>query len=470
MKFHRGRSVRVYDMTDLLLIMSKNDWNHHFKTEPLHLPGQRMVKTGAAVTLCLLFYLLTGCQGKTMPAEAAISAIICMQPCVHDTTQSGQSRLLGTVLGAVWGFLFLLGMALLPELGRNIWLLYPLIGLGTLISLHSAVLIRRPDASGLAAIVFVCVVIAYPDIENPLEQAFLRILDVLLGTTVAVLVNSVRLPRVRQRNKLFFLSVSDLTNEHYAPFSPAVRFRLESLLRKGARICLTSQHAPAFQTGLPGAANPVPMIVMDGAAIYDPNENVYLSTTNIDPASCRWLMKRLEDRSYFIYTVHRDRNCIYHHGELTEPERRVYNILKRSPYRYYLDDDRFSVSDVVYLKIVTTPEQAERLQRELEPTLEKKKLRSVIRPQACLEEGCGLYFYALHADPAHARAHLMRLLRQKDPELEACVISGGGSCASEAETIRLLRKVDEAYEPLLLTELLKKKACGTRHGKRAAVQ
>ena len=442
---------------------------HSIKPNQLHMPGQRMVKTGAAVTLCLLFYMLTGCQGENMPAEAAISAIICMQPYVHDTTQSGRSRLLGTVIGAVWGFLFLLGMALLPNLGRKLWLLYPLIGLGTLISLHSAVLIRRPDASGLAAIVFVCVVIAYPDIEDPLEQAFRRILDVMLGTTVAVFVNSVRLPRIRQRGKVFFLSMSDLTNEHYAPLSPAVRFRLESLLRKGAKICLTSRHAPAFQTGLPGAAEAVPMIVMDGAAIYDPNENVYLSTTNPDPASCRWLMKRLEGLSYFVYTVHRDRNCIYHHGELTELERRVYNNLKRSPYRYYLDDDRFSVSDVVYFKLVTTQERAERLQRELEPTLEKMKLRSVIRPQAGLEEGCGLYFYALHADPEHARAHLMRLLRQKDPALEACVISADRPFSNEADAVRLLRKVDEAYEPLLLMELLRKKPRAKRAAKRPAL-
>ena len=430
-----------------------------------HLPGQRIIKTSLAVMLCLLFYRLTGFEDGGSPTEAAITAIICIQPYVHDTTESGFNRLFGTVIGAVWGFLFLLSITLFPALEANRSLIYLLIGFGTLLSLHSAVLARRPDASGLAAIVFVCVVFAYPDVENPIEQAFRRILDVMLGTSAAILINGVRLPRAKQHRKVFFLRMTDLTDSRFTRLPASVLFRLQSLLHKGARICLMSEHAPTFLTTQLGMMKfTVPMIVMDGAAIYDPNENAYIATTNLNPASCRWLMKRLEGLSYFISTVHRDRNCIYHHGELTDLESTVYRHLKQSPYRYYLDDDHFSVSDVVYIKIVTTKEQAERLQRELEPMLEKMKLRSVIRPQAGLEEGCSLYFYAEHADMEHACTHLMHLLRQKDPELEACDISGDRAYRTESDAVRLLRKVDAAYEPLFLSALLRKKAA--RHSVR----
>ena len=422
-----------------------------------HLPGRRMIKTALAVTLCLLFYKLTDSEADRMPAEAAITAIICMQPFMHDTTASGIDRLYGTVVGAVWGFLFLLGMMLFPALGKNRSVLYLLIGVGTLLSLHSAVLIRRPDASGLAAIVFVCVVIAYPDIEDPLKQAFGRILDVLLGTAAAILVNGLDLPRAgKQTGKVFFIPMTQLSDDRFAQLAPSVLFRLQSLLRKGAKICLMSQHAPAFQTGQLGSMKfTVPMIVMDGAAIYDPNENVYIATENMNPASCRWLMKRLEDLSFFICTVHRDRNCIYHHGELTQLESAAYRRLKRSPYRYYLDDDHFSLSDVVYIKMVTTAEQADRLKRELDPMLEKMKLRAVVRPLTGPEEGAGLYFYAAHADMEHAAAHLMQLLRREDPGLERCVVEGR-PYRTETDAVRLLRKVDEEYEPLLAAALWRK--------------
>ena len=354
-----------------------------------------------------------------------------------------------------------------PGLGRNPVLLYLLMGIGTVIALHSAVLLHREDASGLCAIVFICVVIAYPDIENPLEQAFVRLFDVLLGTTVAIVVKTVRLPRIRMQNTVFFLPIRCLAANQYERLSPAVLFRLKKLYQDGANICLISDHAPTIQTTqLNGINITVPMIVMDGAAIYDPNENVYLSTTNIDPASGRWLMKRLNslDVSYFIYTVHRDRNCIYHHGTMTETEQTVYRYLKRSPYRYYLDDDHFSVSDMVYIKIVASADKLEQIQKELEPALQKMKLRSVIRHQAGLEDGCSLYFYAIHADVRHAQTHLIRLLQQKDPCLEIYDVLPDRSCLTLHETISLLRTLKAEYQPVAFPAFSRKrKLCNTLH-------
>ena len=204
-----------------------------------------------------------------------------------------------------------------------------------------------------------------------------------------------------------------------------------------------SSHAPAFNAS---EDYTVPMIVMDGAAIFDARENTYLSTTPLNPASCRWLVKALEDCNYFIYMVHKDRNCIYHHGALTERERTVYQHLRRSPYRYYLDDDHYAVADVVYIKIVTTKDEAERIQRRVQPMLEKMKLRSVIRRQAGLEDGYSLYFYAAHADLEHAQAHLMRII-----SLEEKV------APTEHDPIRLFRKVKNEYEPDVVTEWAKKR-------------
>ena len=424
-----------------------------------HPVGQRIIKTSIAVTLSLFFYMLRGYRGEGMPAEAAITAIICMQPFVHGTTENALNRLSGTVIGACWGFLFLLIMMMFPGLGKTRPLLYILMGFGTLVTLHSAVLIHQPDASGLAAIIFICVVIAYPDIENPLDQAFHRILDVMVGTTIAIVVNSVRLPRRKHPERVFFLPLMHLTTDQFAQLSPPVLFRLENLYREGAKICLMSRHAPAFQTSQLGHVKfTVPMIVMDGAAIYDPNENAYLSTTNLNPASARWLMKRLEafGLSYFIYTVHRDRNCIYHHGALTERERTVYQHLKRSPYRYYLDDDHFSISDVVYIKLVLDGDEADRIQRELEPSLEKMKLRSIVRSQAGLEDGCSLYFYASNADMQHAQEHLIKLLKQSEPNLEMREVVPDRPYRTTHDAIRLLNRLKNEYAPRLVVEWFQK--------------
>ena len=53
-----------------------------------------------------------------MPAEAAITAIICMQSCVHDTRTSALNRLAGTMIGAFCGFIFLLLLLMFPVLSK----------------------------------------------------------------------------------------------------------------------------------------------------------------------------------------------------------------------------------------------------------------------------------------------------------------------------------------------------------------
>ena len=419
----------------------------HFYLPPL---GQRIVKTAVAVFLCLVFYRLRGYRGETMSAEAAITAIICMQPYVEDTKEYSLNRLAGTLIGAMWGFLFLLIMPIFPALGKNPFTLYPLMGLGVLISLYSAVAIRKPDTSSLAAIVFVCVVIAYPDIEHPLDQAFHRVLDVLVGTAIAVGVNIFRLPRVKQRNKVFFVRTKDLAPDQLSQIPSAVLFRLNYLFSDGAKICLMSEHAPAFFMSQMGAVNlNVPMIVMDGAGIYDAVENTYLSTVNIDPESSRWLMKRLDalDIPYFIYTVHKNRNCIYHRGQMNASEAVVYRHLKRSPYRQYLDDDYFALEDIVYIKVVAADEKASKTERALQPSLARRNLRTVIRPQAGLENGSSLYFYAANADMAHAEARVMRLLQKNEPELQAEEVFSENGYQSEHDAAHLLHTLGSLYEP-----------------------
>ena len=427
----------------------KNRLLQYINPQPV---GQRIIKTCIAVTLCMLFYMLRGYRGGDMPAEAAITAIICMSTNIRGTRENAVSRFMGTLIGAFWGFLFLVIVPLFPALENHRWILFLLMGIGTLFALYTSVLLKKQDAAGLSAIVFVCVVINYPDVGSPMEQAFRRILDVLLGTTIAITINAARLPRKKLKNRVFFVRLKDLAVDQFAVLPPTVLYRLQALLSDGARICLMSEHAPAFQTSQIGNLSySVPMIVMDGAAIYDANENVYLSITSMDPFSCRWLMKRLEGMgvSYFVYTVHRDRNCIFHHGTMTEAENIVYQHVKRSPYRYYLDNDHFPMSDVVYLKIVGTEKELNQIKNQLQPAFDRMKVRAVIREQAGLENGSSLYFYAASANMEHVQKQLMHLIGQQESGLEAHEMLSDKGYRSESDAIRLMRRLRREYEPFL---------------------
>ena len=84
-----------------------------------------------------------------MSAEAAITAIVCIQPYARDSRASALNRLAGSLIGVFWGLVFLLPFLFFPQLGKIVLLVYALMGLGTLLSLYTAVALHIPDSSGL---------------------------------------------------------------------------------------------------------------------------------------------------------------------------------------------------------------------------------------------------------------------------------------------------------------------------------
>lgn len=421
--------------------------------------GQRIMKTSLAVFICLMFYWLRGYRGGEMPAEACITAIICMQPYVHDTAVYALDRFIGSLIGAFWGLMLLLLLLIFPALGKTPLLLYPLMAVGVLISLYSAVVMRRPDTSGQAAIVFICVVIAYPEIDAPLQQAFHRMLDVLVGTAAAIGVNVLRLPRGKCRNRLFFVRTRDIVPDQLAQMHSAVLFRLNYLFNDGAKICLMSEHAPAFLLSQLGSAKVnVPLIVMDGAGIYDARENEYSAVETMPPASSAWLMERLDGQkaSYFIYTVHNHRTCIFHQGKLSKGENLVYERMRRSPYRHYLEGDNFNPDEIVCIKVIAATVETDGILDSLRDSLPHWGLRAAMRSQAGLPGSASLYFYSSNATMERAEEKLLRMLREKEPDLQPVVVFSATGYRTDHDAVHLVQELGKSYEPVAIAALLEK--------------
>ncbi len=420
--------------------------------DSFHFPrlGQRIVKTSVAVFLCLLFYYLRGYSGRDMPTEAAITAIICMQPYVRDTRDYALSRFAGTLLGAGCGLLFLFLLLLFPVLGQNLLVLYALMALGMMLCLYGGVLLRRPDISGLAAIVFICVVIAFPEIDRPLLSAFKRILGVLVGTASAIAVNVFRLPRVTRRDQVYFVRTRDLSADRFSNIPAAALFRLNYLYADGAKICLMSEHAPAFfAMQLHDAKLSVPMIVMDGAALYDAKENRYLCAKTLDQTQAEALRGLLAGMglSYFIYTVHHGRTCIFHQGPLRDEEKTILDRMRTSPYRSYLEGEILDEAEIVYFKVIDSEERISFLEQHLAFTLLNMHLRLVSRPQSVPGIG-GLYVYSGKATMESAKSALMERLWETEPGLRPVEIFSPRPYRTEADAMHLLHRLENAYEPL----------------------
>lgn len=431
-------------------MLTKRNGTHTWQPPVL---GQRILKTSVAVLICLMVYHLRGYHGAAMPTESMVTAIICMQPHISRSRSYAVSRLLGTALGALLGLLLLLLLERFPVLTEDAPLLYPLMAMGVLLSLYSAVLLGRSETAALSAIVFLAIVVHYPEIDRPIHQALLRMVDVFIGTIVAILVNVMRLPRKKHPERVFFIQTRDLVADRYSKIPASVLFRLGMLCEDGAAVCLISEHAPAFFTMQMSTINlNVPMIVMDGAGIYDVTENRYLYTCPLSAEDSRVLSEALirRQKSCYIYTVHGNATYIYHRGRVTNHEKKVYERMRRSPYRSYLDGGDIRPEEIVYFKIIDEDEAVEKLARELRTELPASRYRTIIRKQEDLTGISALYIYAANASPLQAERILLRLLEKDGKKWEHREIFLPGEYRTERDALRVLKWVGNAYEPIVI--------------------
>ena len=433
--------------------MPKRSFKKKLSGYRFHFPsiGQRIIKTTIAVFICLMISCLRGDMGPHIHSEACITAIICMQPYVSDTRDYAISRFAGTMIGTGLGLLMLVLLYSFPVLGDHPLSRYLLISLGVMITLYSTVLFHRPDTSALAAAIYLWIIVTYPDIDGPYIRVLDHTVDVLIGILSALLVNAFRLPRSKNRGYVFFVRAKDLIPDRFSNMDAAVLFRLNYLYHDGARICLVSDHAPAFFTQQMSAAKlKAPMIVMDGAAIFDIDENKFLDVETIDEADSDRIRDYLtsEGISFFVYTIHRNRTCIFHHGKLREEEKCIYDRMRRSPYRDYLEGEIYNTSEIVYIKIIVKDDRIEEMEKHLKD-LPADRLRCVVRPQVGTDGISAFYMYSVRAAVEPAKDRLMKILREEDPSLVPMTIIPRNEYRSEHDALHVLRTIEKYYEPVI---------------------
>lgn len=69
------------------------------RNKKIKFPGMRVVKTVISVYICFLISFIR----KTSPFYSAIASILCMQNSHDDSIKVGKSRMIGTIIGALYG-------------------------------------------------------------------------------------------------------------------------------------------------------------------------------------------------------------------------------------------------------------------------------------------------------------------------------------------------------------------------------
>lgn len=421
--------------------------------------GMRIIKTAAAVFICLVFYMLQGYHGDV--GSSIVTAIICMQPFMEDTKTFAFDRIFGTFFGALWALAFLTLMNVCPALGTNIVGVYALMGIFVILAIYSTVIIKKSSIASLVAIVMATTIAAYPNVEAPLQQTLTNLADTIVGTVVAIAVNVASLPRTKHPERLFFVRTMDLVPDRYHQIPSSVHITLDRMIKHGAKICLVSRWAPAFIISQMGLLNVnVPMIIMDGAALYDIQENKYLDVVDIPRENADRLRTILAGFGVGVnlYAVNERSMTICHEGPVNMEEKRECEEMKRSPYRHYADGLPREEDLIAFMRVIDTTQKIAELEYELKSVLPTGMFRMEVREDNRYENTSGLYFYNPKASVENMKLRVRKIVEdQEKMELTPVdLLPRTTQYLPEHDAMMLLGRLRSLYEPVSLLPHRKK--------------
>ena len=219
--------------------------------------GLRMIKSAAAVFLCLLLNMAR--QGQGAVFYSCIAAVLCMQQDNGSSIRVGMNRVVGTLIGGLAGMLLLAGEQRLHLQGTLIHAL--LVSLGVLLIIYVTVLLNKKSASYISCVVFMSIVVSHVTDADPYLFAFNRILDTLIGIAVSFALNFFHLPRHREKDALFIVQDAYFSMDGKKPVAlRSVRFK--RLLDEGMNLTYSALLPPRDDSG----ALPYPLILFDGGS------------------------------------------------------------------------------------------------------------------------------------------------------------------------------------------------------------
>ncbi len=411
--------------------------------------GARIIKSSIAVGLCMAVYFMRTLLpvGNGIPFYGALAALWCMQPYSDTTKNNAVQRSVGTLTGAFYGLLFLLlfrGMELsLPML------VYISASIFIVPVIYTTVVMDKRNASFFSCVVFLSIALTHSFDENPYLFVLNRVVDTFIGIIIGVAVNDFRLPVRTDKATLYVSGLDDVLISQTSNYS---KVELNRLIRSGVKFTISTTRTPAeLMSIMKGTDLQLPVIVMDGAALYDVKERQYLDMTYLSPTVSAEAERIISECGLhcFVNTM-LDSTLLIYYGDLhNSAEKELFESHKHSPYRNYVHSEyrRKDVNErVLYITVLAEKIDIFLLERKL-----RQQLGASARISLSDSEYEGFMYLKVFSPLASKENMMIRLNEYADADkvvtfgsirgkYDVYIDDGGGNA-----TVKKLKKICRAH-------------------------
>lgn len=331
----------------------------------------RIVKSALAVFVCFLIDMLRDGQGMVFYSQLA--ALWCIQMYRANTKKNAIQRTIGTLVGAAYGLIYLLVYPLLETLGvtkgiGNVFAGSLIISAMIVMVLYTAVCLKKQQASYFSCVVFLSIVVNHGGDVNPYFFVWNRFLDTMIGIGVGIFINDIRLCLHPNRDTLFISGLDGLLLDKQEMLSPFSKVELNRMIDDGMKFTISTMRTPAsIIEPMKEVRLKLPVIAMNGAALYDCTKHSYLKVYVISKETSQKIVSLMEAEGINFYSnvVIDDMLVIFYKDSDDEINRELVRRLRTSPFRNYVKRPLPESEAVAYFMLLDKTEKIDTFYQKL---------------------------------------------------------------------------------------------------------
>ncbi|MDO4331390.1 MAG: HAD hydrolase family protein [Eubacteriales bacterium] len=412
--------------------------------------GMRIMKSAIAIAVCYLVSFVRGNSGIVFYSQLA--ALWCIQMYVSNSRKNAVQRIIGTVIGAVYGLIFLLiEEKTTISAGKGEAVNALVISGMIIVVLYTTVLIKKKQASYFSCVVFLSIVVNHAADSNPYLFVWNRFLDTVIGIIVGIGVNTFSLPKEKRKDILFISGLDDTLLGKNDGLSDYSKVELNRMLDEGANFTISTMRTPAsLRETMEGIRLRLPVIAMDGAVLYDLLENVYVKTYVISNGMSKEILKLVHEQGLecFVNVIIDDMLVIFYRETQDPVHAALVGQMRRSPWRNYVKSEALHEEEVVYFMLIYPREIIESFYQVLAENGMTDKLKVLKYDSVDYPGYAYIKIYNKNATRDHMCQYLKKMLGFEKTVTFGSVEGCYDVVVRPGDTNKVVHELKKRYEPV----------------------